>query len=195
MSASNLTRPLHPVRSLACGALIATFAFAGGAPAHAADRIVVADCPSVDVVPSASNTDDIRAAVLCLTNAARAKRDMRPLRENAKLRRAALAHSSDMVRGGYFAHTAPDGDTFVDRILGAGYARRGDRWTLGENLAWGTGNVATARAIHGAWMRSRGHRANILKPAYRQLGIGVRVGVPSDADVGATFTTDFGAKS
>ena len=130
-----------------------------------------------------------------MTNAERTKRGLRPLRENAKLRSAALAHSSDMVRGGYFAHTAPDGDTFVDRILGAGYARRNDRWTLGENLAWGTNGLETARAIHSAWMRSSGHRANILKPAYRQLGIGVRIGVPTDAGVGATFTTDFGAKA
>ena len=100
-----------------------------------------------------------------------------------------------MVRGGFFSHTARDGDTFVDRIIGAGYARRNDGWTLGENLAWGTGDVGTARAIHAAWMRSSGHRDNILKPAFRELGIGVRVGVPHNADVGATFTTDFGAKS
>jgi uncharacterized protein YkwD len=192
MSPSNLT---HAVRSLACGALIATFAFAGGTPAHAADGFGAADCPSLDVAPSKSNTDDIRAAVLCLINAERTKRGMRPLRENAKLRRAAQAHSSDMVQSGYFAHTTPDGDTFVDRIVGAGYVRRTDGWTLGENLAWGIGKVATARVVHGMWMRSSAHRAVILKPAYRELGIGVRVGVPSDADVGATFTTDFGAKA
>lgn len=66
------------------------------------------------------------------------------------------------------------------------------RW---QDLAWGTGNVGTARAIHEAWMRSSGHRAHILKPAYRELGIGVRFGVPTDAGVGATITADFGAKA
>jgi len=173
----------------ASGALVA--AFAGSTPAHAAD----AQCPNLDVAPRATNADDVGAAVLCLINAERTQRGLRTLRENTKLSRAALAHSSDMVRGGFFSHTARDGDTFVDRIIGAGYARRNDRWKLGENLAWGTGDAGTARAIHAAWMRSSGHRANILTSAFRELGIGVRVGVPHDAGVGATFTTDFGAKA
>jgi len=43
-------------------------------------------------------------------------------------------------------------------------------------------------------MHSSGHRANILKSSYRELGIGIRAGVPTDATVGATFTTDFGVK-
>ena len=51
-----------------------------------------------------------------------------------------------MVSQGYFDHTSPDGDTFVDRILGAGYAKRNDGWTLGENLAWGTGDLSTPPA-------------------------------------------------
>ncbi len=183
MSASKLTL------LLASGALIA--ACAGSTPAHAAD----AECSNLDVAPRANNADDVGAAVLCLINAERTQRGLRALRENAKLRRAALAHSSDMVRGGFFSHTARDGDTFVDRIIGAGYARRNEGWTLGENLAWGTGHVGTPRAIHVAWMRSSGHRGNILKPAFRELGIGVRAGVPHNDGVGATFTTDFGAKS
>ena len=63
-------------------------------------------------------------------------------------------------------------------MVGAGYVNRNDGWTLGENLAWGTGKFSTARGVHDAWMQSPGHRANILKPAYRELGIGIRVGVP-----------------
>ena len=37
-----------------------------------------------------------------------------------------------------------------------------------------------------AWMNSAGHKANILKKAYREVGIGIRLGVPSDNGVGAT---------
>jgi uncharacterized protein YkwD len=43
-------------------------------------------------------------------------------------------------------------------------------------------------------MNSAGHKANILKRSYKELGIGIRLGVPNDAGVGATFTADFGAK-
>jgi uncharacterized protein YkwD len=195
MSPSKLTRPHHPVRLLVCGALIGgALSFAGGSPASAAGTLAAADCPDQDLAPTTGNTDEIRASILCLTNAERSRRGLALLHENTKLRSAASRHSSDMVRDGYFAHTTPDGETFVKRILAAGYTTRNDGWSLGENLAWGTGNLSTPRGIHHAWMRSRGHRANILTASYRELGIGVRPGVPKDAGVGATYTTDYGAK-
>jgi uncharacterized protein YkwD len=157
-----------------------------------AGRAAAADCPNADLVPAVSNVKQIRAAVLCLTNADRAQRRLPLLKENPKLRKAALAHSSEMVAEGYFGHTTLDGATFVDRIVGSGYVRGSDGWTLGENLGSGTGELCTAGGIHGAWMSSRGHKANILKRAYREIGIGIRLGVPTDDGVGATFTTDFG---
>jgi uncharacterized protein YkwD len=99
-----------------------------------------------------------------------------------------------MVNDGYFDHTDPSGDTFVDRILGSGYVRRNAGWTLGENLAWGTGDLSSAKGLMDAWMASSGHKANILKKAYREVGVGIRTGVPTDEGVGATITADFGAK-
>ncbi len=43
-------------------------------------------------------------------------------------------------------------------------------------------------------MHSGGRRANILKPAYREVGVGIHLGVPDNAGVGVTFTLDFGVK-
>jgi uncharacterized protein YkwD len=146
-------------------------------------------------MPTADNVDVIRAAVLCLHNQIRAQHNLPLLRDNVKLRKAAVGHSVDMVDEGYFDHTTPSGDTFVDRILGAKYAKQTDGWTLGENLAWGTGDLSTPAGVMQAWMNSAGHKANILKRSYREVGIGIRLGVPTDAGVGATFTADFGAKS
>jgi len=195
MSSSNLSSVQDPVRTLVCSALIGgTLVFAGGSPASAAAKISAVDCPSLDLAPTAANIAAIRASVLCLVNAERSQRGLVSLRENVKLRPAAVGHSSDMVRRGYFAHTAPGGSTFVDRILAAGYTSRTASWSLGENLAWGTGDLGTPRGVCDAWMRSTGHRANILKASYRELGIGVLPGVPTDAGVGATYTTDFGVK-
>jgi uncharacterized protein YkwD len=151
-------------------------------------------CPNTNLMPAADNLDQIRAAVLCLHNQIRASKGLPALKDNAKLRKAAFAHSADMVTESYFDHTAPAGDTFVDRVLGAGYAKRNDAWSLGENLAWGTGDLSTPAGVMQAWMNSAGHKANILKRGYRELGIGIRLGVPSDAGVGATFTADFGTK-
>jgi uncharacterized protein YkwD len=178
---------------LACAVTVAALSLTG-ATAHAATPATGAQCPSQDVALTATNTDAIRDSLLCLTNAERMLKDLTPLRENAKLRKAALAHSSDMVRRGYFSHTAPSGATFVDRIVRSTYTLRNDAWALGENLAWGTGGLGTARGVHDAWMRSSGHRTTILRPSYRELGIGIHLGIPTNADVGATYTTDFGVK-
>jgi uncharacterized protein YkwD len=151
-------------------------------------------CQSTDVLPTAENVDLVRAAILCLHNQIRAQNNLPLLKENAKLRKAAASHSADMVGEGFFDHTSPDGDSFVDRILGAGYAKRSDGWTLGENLAWGTGDLSSAKGVMDAWMNSAGHKANILKKAYKEVGIGIKLGVPSDDGVGATITADFGVK-
>jgi uncharacterized protein YkwD len=151
-------------------------------------------CANTDVAPTAETLEVVRSAILCLHNQIRAQNNLPLLKDNAKLRKAAIGHSSTMVSQGYFDHTSPDGDTFVDRIIGAGYTKKNDGWTLGENLAWGTGDLSTAQGVMNAWMNSAGHKANILKKAYREVGVGIRLGVPSDEGVGATITADFGVK-
>jgi uncharacterized protein YkwD len=154
----------------------------------------VPTCTNTDVMPTAQNVELVRAAILCLHNQIRIQAGLPALKDNAKLRKAAIGQSNDMVANGYFDHTSPDGDTFVDRIIGAGYAKRNDGWTLGENLAWGTGDLSSATGVMNAWMGSAGHKANILKRAYKEVGIGIRLGVPTDNSVGATITADFGVK-
>jgi uncharacterized protein YkwD len=170
----------------------ATIALGDKRPVKA--RASVAPCQNTDVVPTPETLELVRAAILCLHNQVRAEKGLPLLKENARLRKAAAGHSATMVNEGFFDHTAPDGTTFVDRILSSGYAKRNDGWTLGENLAWGTGDLSSATGVMNAWMNSAGHKANIVKKAYREVGIGIRLGVPSDEGVGATITADFGVK-
>jgi uncharacterized protein YkwD len=157
-------------------------------PARASQQ----ECANADAAPTEANVDAVRTAILCLHNQIRSQRGLPLLKENARLRRAALAHSSDMVSRGFFEHTTPNGTTMVQRIQAARYTSPRFGWALGENLAWGTGSLATPRAIMKAWMDSPGHRANVVKRAYREIGIGIVAGVPSDHDSGATYTADFG---
>src|SRR5438477_162532 len=73
-------------------------------------------------------------------------------------------------------------------LPGAGYV-------IGENLAWGTLNLATPEAIVAAWVASPGHLANILEAEYRDTGIGVVAQVPSSlsgGEPGATYAQEFG---
>ena len=151
-------------------------------------------CENADVTPTNANEGAVRAAILCLHNQIRADRRLPLLRENARLRRAATAHSSDMVSRGFFEHTTPNGVTMVDRIMASRYASPRVGWAFGENLAWGTGGLATPRAIMKAWMDSPGHRANVVKRTYREIGIGVVSGNPSTGGDGATYATEFGRR-
>ena len=171
---------------LATPLLTVTATLALAAPAAA--------CEGASLVPDRANLEQVRKATLCLLNAERSSEGLQRLRANHKLQRAARGHSRTMVRRGFFDHTSPTGSTMTGRISRAGYRR----WaSLGENIAWGTGRLGTPEAIVEAWMNSPGHRANILRPTFREIGIGVVVGAPTQlgaGENGATYTTDFGVR-
>lgn len=151
-------------------------------------------CANTDLLPDAGNLDLIRAALVCLHNQVRAQHGLGALSENGALAAAGAAHSTDMVQRRYFDHTTPEGGTFSERILAARYAGANDAWSLGENLAWGTGARSTPAALMGEWMASEGHRHNILTAAYREIGFGFSVGTPSGAGTGLTVAVEFGAR-
>lgn len=116
---------------------------------------------------------------------------------SARASSASATPCADMSRLGYFEHTTPTGTSFAARVRRAGYTR-GDRhvW-VGENIAWGAGRGASARAIVGGWMASPPHRANVLAARFREIGIGVAAGAPvrlSGAPSAATVTADFGQR-
>ena len=175
-------------------ALVTALALAGPAQGHRAHAARA--CAHADELPAQITTAQARAAVLCLLNRERAAHGLRALRGNARLRHAAQGHSRDMARRHYFEHDTPDGRTMVDRVRAAGYLHSGRSWTVGENIAWGSGPFATPAHVVDMWMHSPGHRANILRRAYREIGIGIVRDTPVDGvGEGATYTTDFGAIS
>jgi uncharacterized protein YkwD len=152
-------------------------------------------CANVNLKPNRANLEGVRTAVLCLHNAERARHGLPRLSESPRLRRAAERHSTHMVNAHFFDHTSPGGTTMLNRIRRTGYTSGARGWSLGENIGWGSGRLATAAEIQRAWMQSPGHRANILKRSFRQIGIGIRTGLPvrvSASQSGATYTTDFG---
>lgn len=157
--------------------------------AIAAPSAAAADCPGADVLPGAQPVEAARAAVVCLTNAERASAGLGALTAQADLEQAGQAYAERMVAQRFFDHVAPDGQVLGTRL--AGY----DGWsTVGENLAWGTGGLATPRATVAGWMASPGHRANILNGVYREVGIGIAQGSPrGDANAG-TYAAEYGAR-
>lgn len=108
---------------------------------------------------------DLEARMLEMVNAERAKRGLEPLKPDPQLVEVARGHSRDMFGRGYFSHVSPEGGTLAERM------RKGDaRYFLaGENLAL----APTLDMAHQGLMDSPGHRANILRPQFGRLGVGV----------------------
>jgi uncharacterized protein YkwD len=157
-----------------------------------------ASCADTHLVPTRANSERIEAATLCLVNVQRARHGERALRPNADLNRSAAAHSEDMVARNYFDHTSPAGETVLDRIKASTYLPPRAGYILGENIALGTMQLATPAAIVDSWMKSPGHRANILNGDFRDSGLGVVARAPrrySQGQPGATYTEQFGAIS
>jgi uncharacterized protein YkwD len=108
---------------------------------------------------------DLEARMLEMVNKERAAHGLRPVQADPQLTGIARAHSRDMFARGYFSHVTPEGGSMSDRLRAAG-ARP---LTAGENLAL----AQTLPVAHDGLMRSPGHRANILRPQFTRLGIGV----------------------
>jgi uncharacterized protein YkwD len=152
-------------------------------------------CTGATAMPDSANVNVVKSVTLCLLNRERAQHGLRPLHENRQLERAAHRHSGDMVAHKVFSHSSSNGGAFDGRIRGAGYLRRASSWMVGENIAFGSGPLASARAIVNEWMHSPGHRANILNGAFHDIGVGIVYGTPAHGGgQGATYTTDFGRR-
>jgi len=183
--------PLVAGALLPAGAVAATGATVApsGAIASIASR-----CSGARDVPSRASARRVRAAVLCMANRFRRVHGRRALRPNPKLTRAAQSYTVQMASGRFFSHTSPGGGTMVDRLRSTGYIASGGTWTVGENLGWGTSHMAAPAVIFDAWMRSPGHRANLLRPTYREAGVGVAEPAPSGSE-GATYAIEFGTRA
>ncbi|MFA1821312.1 CAP-associated domain-containing protein [Virgibacillus oceani] len=101
-----------------------------------------------------------------ITNAARVARDLPPLEWHEPVKETARSHSNDMADNNYFSHTNLDGESPFDRIEADAISFQ----MAGENLAAGQTSSIFA---HEGLMNSAGHRENILKSEYQELGVGV----------------------
>ncbi|HYE64054.1 MAG TPA: CvpA family protein [Pyrinomonadaceae bacterium] len=111
---------------------------------------------------------ELEAQMLELVNQERAAAGLGPLAADPELKEVARQHSADMFARGYFSHITPEGHSPFDRIRAAGITFR----IAGENLAL----APTVAIAHTGLMNSPGHRANILRPQFGRVGIGIMDG-------------------
>lgn len=108
---------------------------------------------------------DLEALMLSWVNAERIKAGLNILKADPELTKVARKHSVDMFQKGYFSHVSPDGKGPFDRMRYDGV-----KFTnAGENIAL----APTLDIAHSGLMHSPGHRANILRPEFGRLGIGI----------------------
>ena len=158
---------------------------------------VVAPFGSSASVRKSTSMAALESGVLHNLNAIRVQHGLVPLHLNASLGAAAVQHSREMGADGYFEHTSHDGTAFWKRI-GRWYGSTGyGYWSVGENLLWSSPEVTAAGALQ-LWMNSPEHRANILAPRWREIGVAAvhLASAPGTYDnLPVTIvTTDFGVR-
>ena len=108
---------------------------------------------------------------------------MPPLSANASLGQVALAYAQDMARYGYMDHTGRDGSSPEVRVTRGGY-----RWReVGENLASG---IMTPEEVVEGWLQSAEHCANLMDPAFREMGVAFAVNARDER--GVYWAMEFG---
>src|SRR5712691_5493853 len=123
------------------------------------------------------------ALLLQSMNAVRTSNHLAPLRLDVRLLRAARGHSADMLSRGYFTHGAVAGRALAQGARGP---------VFGEDLAWATG--LTAQWVVAHWLASPSHRANLLRPGFRRVGIGISFGTFAGHGGAGVVTADFAGR-
>lgn len=142
------------------------------------------------------NIEQLEKQIHELINKERQKNGLSSLKWNEQLQMIARKHSQDMAVRKYFSHESPEGQNFSNRYSKSGFSckiRIGDVIHTGaENISqdnlytsvvyknkvpfykWNSQGVIAKSVVH-RWMKSRGHRENILKPYWKTQGIGVAI--------------------
>ena len=146
---------------------------------------------------TAGDLGTLDGGVLQQLNAIRVLHGLVPLTENGELDASAAQHSREMGAKGYFEHSSANGTLFWKRIQQWYADTDYGYWSVGENLLWSSPGVDAPGALK-LWMNSPEHRANILNPNWRQIGISsVHVASAPGAYHGLAvtiITTDFGVR-
>lgn len=139
------------------------------------------------------NAQEKRSFVL--HNQVRRNHNLRRFCVQPNLEKAARAHSRDMIQRDYFSHNTKGGGTFDQRLKHYGYTMNGySYYTVGENIAWGSGSYGTPDHIFKNWMHSTEHRHNILNGKFHEIGIGTYTGTYKTYRNATMYTADFGTR-
>jgi len=170
--------------------VVAGLALASLAAVLATSAIAAPGTPAVALSP-------LERSVLTDINVFRVAHHLTALQLSTPLTSAAIAHTQEMATQGYFAHESANGELFWKRIQTYYPSTPWVYWSVGENLLWSSPDVGAAQALQ-LWLNSPEHRANLMNPHWREIGIAAvhanaAPGVFHGLDV-TIVTTDFGTR-
>jgi uncharacterized protein YkwD len=143
--------------AVAALAVLATFGTTGAQARIAAE-------PAVD--------PELERQVLLELNQARRAQGVVPLRRSAGLVAAARAHAASMGRLGFFSHTSADGTSPTRRIVSFYDVGGSSDWQVSEIIQWSQGTPSASEAL-AAWLSSDHHRRELVRPYWREAGVGI----------------------
>jgi uncharacterized protein YkwD len=138
----------------------------GRAAGPGADPIVASRTAVTAASAAPGPQSPVQQQILALVNQNRKEAGCDPITLDRRLIEAANRHAADMARRGYFDHESPAGEKAGSRVTGAGYTWK----RYGENIAKGQ---ASPFRVMTDWMKSPGHRENILDCRLDQMGVGL----------------------
>jgi uncharacterized protein YkwD len=146
--------------------------------------------------PPALSVAKLERAIHDSVNRERRAQKLKPLTWDRRLAGVARGHSRDMAKRSYFSHESPEGQTFGERYRKARYicaVQEGRTTYRGAENIWKGYQYASVKVVNGTkhfdwrsedqiaravvegWMKSPGHRANILTARLTRAGIGLAV--------------------
>jgi uncharacterized protein YkwD len=152
--------------------------------------LVALPAPSTSHARAGSGFDRVEKRIVRTINAIRSSHGLHRVRRNRALSRSADFHCRDMLRANFFAHSSSNGQSFQQRVEQFRPSNR-----IGETLAYlpkGQGG-SMARRIVDMWMNSPPHRASLLSPSFKRIGVARRNGSLAGQRV-TVFTADFASK-
>lgn len=161
--------PKHSAASAlaALGGMAVALVSCGGETAPKSKKTYVITVPSGYTNVTRSPAAD-KAQLLRLMNQYRRANGRKTLLPDARLMKAAQAHSEAMARHQLMVHQTAGEKSFQQRLRKQGYPQV----YCAENIARARG----AELVHRLWTESPGHRKNLMGKRYARVGIGLAGG-------------------
>jgi uncharacterized protein YkwD len=132
------------------------------------------------------SSPELEHKIYSLINSERINRNIKPLVVDEGLAKIARDHSQDMVNRKFFNHVNPDGNTARDRLRRGGYkCTKASGENIFQNNLGSLEKIATT-TVQG-WMRSSGHRQNVLQRSYVKTGVGAAIAANGEVFITQVF--------